>query len=69
MIRYRKNFFFKYSLLLIFLLTFSVSIYASSLSFEFEEVAPCIFVHQGEHLDVDDTYHADIANIGFIVGE
>jgi quinoprotein relay system zinc metallohydrolase 2 len=69
MIRYRKNFFLKHSLLLILLLTFSGFIYASSPSIEFEEVAPGIFVHQGEHLDVDETYHGDIANIGFIVGE
>ena len=55
MIRYRKNFFLKHSLLLICLLTLSVFIYASSPSIEFEEVAPGIFVHQGEHLDVDET--------------
>ena len=69
MIRYRKNFFLKHSSLAIFLLTFSMYIFASGPSIDFEEVAPGIFVHQGEHLDVDETYHGDIANIGFIVGE
>ena len=39
MIRYRKNFFLKYSMPLIFFLTFSVFIYASSPSIEFKEVA------------------------------
>ena len=43
MIRYRKNFVLKHFVLLIFLLTFSVFIYASNPSIEFEEVAPGIF--------------------------
>ncbi|MBT4758852.1 MAG: quinoprotein relay system zinc metallohydrolase 2, partial [Nitrosomonadales bacterium] len=38
-------------------------------SLNFEEISPGIFVHQGEHLDVDEAYQGDIANIGFIVGE
>ena len=54
MIRYRKNFFLKHSSLSIFLLTFSMFIFASGPSIDFEEVAPGIFVHQGEHLDVDE---------------
>lgn len=33
------------------------------------EIAPGIFVHQGRHVSVEDAAHADIANIGFIVGE
>jgi len=48
---------------------FSPGIFASSHGLNFEEVAPGIFVHQGEHLDIDETYHGDIANIGFIIGE
>ena len=59
-----KNF-----LWLVFSFYFSSFLYASDHSIHFEEVAPGIFVHQGEHLDVDETYHGDIANIGFIVGE
>jgi len=31
-------------------------------------VAPGVYVHIGQHKDVDDGYDGDIANIGFIVG-
>tara|TARA_B110000444_G_scaffold256807_1_gene293937 strand:+ start:1039 stop:1962 length:924 start_codon:yes stop_codon:yes gene_type:complete len=41
-------------------------IYANNI--HFEEIQPGIFVHQGEHLDVDEGYHGDICNIGFILG-
>ncbi|MDA1338883.1 MAG: quinoprotein relay system zinc metallohydrolase 2 [Proteobacteria bacterium] len=34
-----------------------------------KEVAPGIFVHQGQHKDVDEGYQGDICNIGFIVGK
>lgn len=69
MIRYIENFYMKNFLWLVFSFYFSSFLYASDHSIHFEEVAPGIFVHQGEHLDVDETYHGDIANIGFIVGE
>ncbi|MBT6817957.1 MAG: quinoprotein relay system zinc metallohydrolase 2, partial [Nitrosomonadales bacterium] len=59
----------KQILLLVFLLTCSLFIHASGPSLNFEEISPGIFVHQGEHLDVDEAYQGDIANIGFIVGE
>jgi quinoprotein relay system zinc metallohydrolase 2 len=32
------------------------------------EVKPNVFVHQGQHLDVDKGYQGDICNIGFIIG-
>jgi quinoprotein relay system zinc metallohydrolase 2 len=32
------------------------------------EVKPNVFVHQGQHLDVDEGYQGDICNIGFIIG-
>lgn len=32
------------------------------------QVADGVYVHQGEHKDLDESYHGDIANIGFIVG-
>ena len=35
----------------------------------FKEIQPGIYVHQGEHLDVDHGYHGDICNIGFIIGD
>ena len=34
-----------------------------------QEVAPGVFMHQGAHEDLDDGYHGDISNIGFIIGD
>jgi quinoprotein relay system zinc metallohydrolase 2 len=34
-----------------------------------EEVAPGVFVHHGGHEDLDEGYHGDICNIGFVVGK
>lgn len=34
-----------------------------------EEVASGVFVHHGIHEDLDEGYHGDICNIGFIVGK
>jgi len=34
-----------------------------------EEVAPGIYVHHCVHEELDDGYHGDICNIGFIVGK
>ena len=34
-----------------------------------DKVAPGVYVHIGQHKDVDDGYNGDIANIGFIVGD
>ena len=36
---------------------------------DFLEVANGIYVHYGQHLDVDEGYQGDICNIGFIVGK
>jgi len=33
------------------------------------EAAPGIYVHYGAHEDLDEGYHGDICNIGFIVGK
>lgn len=33
-----------------------------------EQVAPGVYLHVGQHKDVEDGYDGDIANIGFIVG-
>jgi quinoprotein relay system zinc metallohydrolase 2 len=33
-----------------------------------KQVADGVFVHQGTHKDLDESYNGDIANIGFIVG-
>ena len=42
---------------------------ASSVQLDLIEVAPGIFVHQGKHFDVDESYQGDICNIGFIIGK
>ena len=56
----------KISFLFIFLqLFFSVELMAQ---LNIVEVRPGMFVHQGEHLDIDEGYHGDICNIGFIIG-
>lgn len=34
-----------------------------------EEVAPGVYVHHGAHEDLDQGYHGDICNIGFVVGK
>jgi len=53
---------------IIFILIFSANLQARGKALNIIEVAEGIFVHQGEHFDVDDSYQGDIANIGFIVG-
>ncbi len=56
--------------LYIFFITFlAQNILASSVQLNLIEVAPGIFVHQGEHFDVDESYQGDICNIGFIIGK
>ncbi|MCB5186169.1 quinoprotein relay system zinc metallohydrolase 2 [Methylobacillus gramineus] len=40
--------------------------FAENLSIK--EVASGVYVHQGVHEDLDDGYHGDISNIGFIIG-
>ena len=54
-----------------FFLIFAVqkNVLASSSHVDIVEVAPGIFVHQGKHFDVDESYQGDIGNIGFIIGK
>ena len=59
----------KLTLLLFFLTFLTQNILASSVQLNLIEIAPGIFVHQGEHLDVDESYQGDICNIGFIIGK
>jgi len=33
-----------------------------------QQIAEGVYVHQGVHEDLDEGYHGDIANIGFVVG-
>ena len=53
---------------IIFILIFSINLQSKVKALNIIEVADGVFVHQGEHFDVDDTYQGDIANIGFIIG-
>ncbi|MCE9632642.1 MAG: quinoprotein relay system zinc metallohydrolase 2 [Methylophilales bacterium] len=48
------------------LLFISTSVYADPLTMK--EVAEGVFIHQGAHEELDEGYHGDIANIGFVVG-
>ena len=59
----------KLPLYLFFLTFLAQSILASSIQLNLIEVAPGIFVHQGKHLDIDESYQGDICNIGFIIGK
>lgn len=40
----------------------------SPAAFNVEQVGDGIYVHHGEHLDIDTGYHGDICNISFVVG-
>ncbi|MDP2101279.1 MAG: quinoprotein relay system zinc metallohydrolase 2 [Methylotenera sp.] len=44
------------------------SVKESSEDFKIENVGDGIYVHHGEHLDIDTGYQGDICNISFIVG-
>ena len=59
----------KLTLYLFFLTFLAQNIFANPIQLNLVEVAPGIFVHQGKHLDVDESYQGDICNIGFIIGE
>lgn len=37
-------------------------------SFELTKVAEGVYVHHGQHLDIDDGYQGDICNIGVVIG-
>jgi quinoprotein relay system zinc metallohydrolase 2 len=37
-------------------------------SFELAKVAEGVYVHHGQHLDIDDGYQGDICNLGVIIG-
>jgi quinoprotein relay system zinc metallohydrolase 2 len=38
-------------------------------AFQIDQAAPGVYVHHGEHKDIDTAYGGDICNIGFIVGD
>ena len=53
--------------LLLLALLASPALFAEPLPME--EVAPGVYVHHGAHEDLDQGYHGDISNIGFVVGK
>jgi len=38
-------------------------------SFELKKIADGVYVHHGQHLDIDDGYQGDICNLGVIIGD
>lgn len=42
---------------------------AAKTGFVMEDLGEGIYVHHGEHLDIDEGYQGDICNISFVVGE
>lgn len=54
------------TVLLLFFMQLSTAF--AGVGFSLKEVADGVYVHQGEHKDLDEDYHGDIANIGFVVG-
>jgi len=42
--------------------------HAAAAPLRVDQVAPGVYVHIGQHKDVDDDYDGDIANIGFVIG-
>ncbi|MDH4284183.1 MAG: quinoprotein relay system zinc metallohydrolase 2 [Gallionellaceae bacterium] len=52
--------------LLFFTLLYSGAVFAAP--FAVEQVAPGVYVHRGEHREMNADYGGDICNIGFIVG-
>jgi quinoprotein relay system zinc metallohydrolase 2 len=42
---------------------------AAKTGFVMEDLGAGIYVHHGEHLDIDEGYQGDICNISFVVGE
>lgn len=54
-------------LMLLLCLLASPALFAEPLPME--EAAPGVYVHHGVHEDLDQGYHGDISNIGFVVGK
>ena len=51
----------------LFLILFPALAFAAPLPVE--QVAPGVYVHHGEHKDLNEGYGGDICNAGFIVGD
>lgn len=62
---FKPAYYYKLLVSLVFLLA-AASVVAAD--FSLEQVANGVYVHRGVHEDLDDGYHGDISNIGFIIG-
>lgn len=62
---FKPAYYYKLLVSLVFLLA-AASVVAAD--FSLEQVADGVYVHHGVHEDLDDGYHGDISNIGFIIG-
>lgn len=62
---FKPAYYYKLLVSLVFLLA-AASVVAAD--FSLEQVANGVYVHHGVHEDLDDGYHGDISNIGFIIG-
>ncbi|WP_025870206.1 quinoprotein relay system zinc metallohydrolase 2 [Methylobacillus glycogenes] len=62
---FKPAYYYKLLVSLVFLLA-AASVVAAD--FSLEQVANGVYVHYGVHEDLDDGYHGDISNIGFIIG-
>lgn len=62
---FKPAYYYKLLVSLVFLLA-AASVFAAD--FSLEQVADGVYVHRGVHEDLDDGYHGDISNIGFIIG-
>lgn len=55
-------------MLLVLLLVSCAHANTQDIALDFKEVAEGVYVHYGQHLDIDEGYHGDICNISFVVG-
>lgn len=62
---FKPTYYYKLLVSLVFLLA-AASVIAAD--FSLEQVTDGVYVHRGVHEDLDDGYHGDISNIGFIIG-
>ena len=50
------------------LLSATVAAHVAAAPLQVDKIAPGVYVHIGQHKDVEDGYDGDIANIGFVIG-
>jgi quinoprotein relay system zinc metallohydrolase 2 len=55
-------------LILAWLLTAAAAAQVGAAPLRVDQVAPGVYVHIGQHKDVEEGYEGDIANIGFVIG-